>query len=201
MTLRASTEQRLLDAADELFFTRGITSTPIDTVLARAGVSAATMYRGYASKEALVAAALERRQTSWLGVWDSAVADRSTTEDRLLAVFDALGTFRSRPEGARWCAFLGSAAEYADPPEEIRRAVDTDTRHLRERLTELAAPLGLPPHRVHQLVAELVLLVTGDLAMRLREPDHSSSTARAVARMLVTASAASTSVGSTGVGA
>lgn len=52
-----------------------------------------------------------------------------------------LDIFRSRPDASRWCAFLGSAAEYADPPAEISHAVTADTATLRDRLTFLAEPV------------------------------------------------------------
>jgi AcrR family transcriptional regulator len=183
MGIRASSETKLLDAADELFFSQGISATPIDAVLARAGVSAATLYRGYATKEALVAAALERRQRAWLDVWDKAISRAETPRDKLLAVFDALDEFRSRPDGARWCAFLGSAAEYADPPEEIGQAVARDTDTLRDRLLHLAEPLA--GRRASVLADELVLIVSGHLAMRLRNPDHDSAIARSIAAKLI----------------
>ena len=183
MGIRASTETKLLDAADELFFTQGISATPIDAVLARAGVSAATLYRGYATKEALVAAALERRQRTWLDVWDAAIGRAETPRDKLLAVFDALDEFRSRPDGSRWCAFLGSAAEYADPPEEIGQAVARDTNTLRDRLRHLAEPVAGP--NAPTLAEQLVLIVSGDLAMRLRTPGHDTSVARAIAAAMV----------------
>lgn len=183
MAIRASTEAKLLDAADELFFTRGINATPIDAVLARAGVSAATLYRGYASKEALVAAALERRHRAWLEVWDQAIERAATPQDKLLAVFDALADFGSRPDGARWCAFLGSAAEYADPPAEISQAVARDTETLRARLADLAEPFV--GRRAPAVAAELLLVVTGDLAMRLRDRDHNPAVARCIAAALI----------------
>jgi AcrR family transcriptional regulator len=183
MGIRATTEAKLLDAADELFFSQGISATPIDAVLTRAGVSAATLYRGYSSKEALVAAALERRQLAWLDVWDQAISRAETPRDKLLAVFDALDEFRSRPDGSRWCAFLGSAAEYADPPEEISQAVARDTNTLRDRLLDLAHPMV--GDRASALADQLVLLVSGDLAMRLRTPGHTTAVARSIAASLL----------------
>jgi AcrR family transcriptional regulator len=181
--IRTGTEAKLLNAADELFFGQGINATPVDTVLARAGVSAATLYRGFPSKEALAAAALERRHRSWLAVWDQALSLAATPRDKLLAVFDAQEEFRSRPDASRWCAFLGSAAEYADPPEEIRQAVASDTDTLRARLLQLAEPVvgdGAP-----KLAEELMLIITGDLAMYLRDPDHDTTIARSIATALI----------------
>ena len=64
-------------------------------MLERSGVSAATLYRGWPSKEALVAAALERRQCDWLATWDRAVDRAADDRGRVLAVFDALDEYRS----------------------------------------------------------------------------------------------------------
>ena len=193
MGIRTSSEQKLLDAADELFFTHGIAATPIDAVLARAGVSAATLYRGYASKEALVAAALERRHRDWIEVWDTAIERARTPEDRVLAVFDALDAFRARPDGARWCAFLGSAAEYADPPDEIGRAVALDTTTLRDRLRRLAEPVV--GDEATALAEQLLLVVSGDLAMRLRGTGRGSTAGRSIASALIRAREGSAPVG------
>lgn len=185
MAIRTRTESRLLDAAEELFFTRGISATPVDAVLERAGVSAATLYRGYPSKEALLAAALDRRHRAWIATWDDAVARHHSPQGRLLAVFDALDEFRQQPAGSRWCAFLGSAAEYADAPAEVATAVRLDTDTLRERLTGFAVPVA--GDRAGALAEQLLLVVTGDLAMRLRDPGYGTGTARTVAAALLTA--------------
>jgi AcrR family transcriptional regulator len=184
MAIRASTESKLLDAAEELFFSRGIAATPIDAVIERAGVSAATLYRGYLSKEALLAAALERRHHEWLRTWDDAIAAQDTDEGRLLAIFDALDSFRASSTGSRWCAFLGSAAEYADPPPEVRRALHTETETMRARLSELAGAVD-GQRSSSELAEQILLVVTGELAMRLRSPARDAGTARSIAATLV----------------
>jgi len=183
MAMRPGTEQKLLDAAEELFFTRGIAATPVDAVLERAGISSATLYRGYASKEALVAAALGRRHDDWLATWDAAVAAAHDDRGRLLAVFDALDAYRSTPAGSRWCAFLGTAAEYVDAPEDVRTVLDLETGTLRRRLAELAAPVV--GTRSAALADQLLLVVSGYLAMRLRDPGLGTGTARSVAGALL----------------
>src|SRR6195952_3855117 len=166
VVIRASTEARLLDAADELLFDRGVVATPVDAILERAGVSPATLYRAYGSKEGLVAATLDRRQRDWLAVWDEALMRGPDGLCRLLAVFDALDYFRSRPHGARWCAFLGTAAEYADPAPVLAAAIQRDTDDLRTRLTALAEPVVGPG--AAELAEQVLLVISGDLAMRLR---------------------------------
>ena len=180
MAMRAGTERKLLDAAEELFFARGIAATSVDAVLERAGVSSATLYRGWPSKEALVAATLTRRQRDWEDTWARAVEAATTPRARVLAVFDALDAFRTRSDASRWCAFLGTASEYADAPAEIRAVLDVESDVLRSRLTTLAEDVvgaGAAP----AVGEQLTLVVSGSLAMRLRDPGYDTTVARAVA--------------------
>lgn len=184
MATRARTRTRLLDAADELLFDQGVVATPVDAILQRAGVSPATLYRAYGSKEGLVAAALDRRQRDWLAVWDEAVAQAPDDVSRLLAVFDALDHFRTGPRGARWCAFLGTAAEYADPAPVLAAAIRRDTDDLRTRLTALAEPVA--GHGAEELAEAILLIFSGQLAMRLRtDRPADSSAARRIAESVV----------------
>lgn len=173
-----------MDAVDVLVFAEGDPSASVDRILEHAGVSPATLYRAYGSKEALVAAALDRRHREWLEVWDEAVARADGDHDRLLALFDALEDFRARPTGARWCAFLGTAAGHADPPPVLADAVRRDTESLRTRLRALAEPVAGAGGDA--LADALLLVFSGDLAMRLRPgPAAAAGTAREVARLLV----------------
>jgi AcrR family transcriptional regulator len=184
VVIRARTEARLLDAADELLFDRGVVATPVDAILQRAGVSPATLYRAYGSKEGLVAATLERRQRDWLAVWDTAVAQAPDDRSRLLAVFDALDHFSSRPHAARWCAFLGTAAEYAEAPPVLAAAIQRDTDDLRTRLTALAEPVAGPG--AAELAEEVLLAFSGHLAMQLRSAGPTdTSVARRIAEAVV----------------
>lgn len=184
MATRDSTRTKLLDAADELLFSHGVVNTPVDSILERAGVSPATLYRAYGSKEGLVAAALDRRHSEWLTLWDDLVDRAPDDRARLLAVFDALADFQARPTGARWCAFLGTAAEYADPPAVLAAAIEQETRSLRQRLEGLAEPVV--GDRAPALARALTLVVTGHLAMRLRDDAQADlDLARSVAQTLI----------------
>ena len=72
-SVRGSARQRLLDAADELFYLNGISGTGVDDVLARAEVSVATLYAHFGSKDGLLDASLRRRLETWQADWDDAV--------------------------------------------------------------------------------------------------------------------------------
>lgn len=184
MAVRAGTKARLLDAADDLLFAHGAVATPVDAILERSGVSPATLYRAYGSKEGLIAAALDRRRRSWLDTWDDAIARAHDDRTRLLAVFDALDHFRGDPGGARWCAFLGTAAEFAEPSPVLAAAIQRETDDLRDRLTALAEAVA--GSDAAKLAEALLLVVSGDLAMRLRNGSPADTRiARTVAEAVV----------------
>jgi len=51
---RGSARERLLAAADELFYDEGVHTVGIDRVIERAGVAKATLYSAFGSKDALI---------------------------------------------------------------------------------------------------------------------------------------------------
>ena len=53
-------KDRILEAATELFYRRGVNATGIDLIISEAGIAKATLYNNFESKEVLVAKYLER---------------------------------------------------------------------------------------------------------------------------------------------
>src|SRR5690349_11209004 len=83
--------RRILDAATELFYGRGINSVGVELVAERAGTTKKTVYDRFGSKEGLVVAYLEARARRWqTHVTDQVEQVRGTTTDRVVAVIDAL---------------------------------------------------------------------------------------------------------------
>ncbi|VXB34993.1 TetR/AcrR family transcriptional regulator [Nocardioides sp. AX2bis] len=187
MATRSPAHDRLLDAADDLVATRGWAATPVDVVLARAEVAPATLYAHFGSKDRLLAATLDRRLARWDEAWAAAVAAADDDRGRLLAVFDALASFGEAYGRTRWCSFLGAAAEGTTSEEAVADAVRRDSTLLRDRLVALAGPVA-GEGRAEELGAHLLVVVTGCLAMRLRDPDDDQlARARATAALVVDA--------------
>lgn len=174
--------ERLLTAADELFYERGITSTGVDAVLQRAGASPATLYAHFSSKDGLVAAYLQRRHERWRSTWDAVLAEAQDPAGRLLCVLDALALFRRRAGATRGCAVLAAAAELAaDHPAQVWIAADTALLH--DRLHELALAAGADNPQA--LVTELLLVYDGTLAAHARRAADPTPTARDLARAAI----------------
>lgn len=170
MTAQPGPRHRLLDAAEELAFTQGVSATPVDEILRRANVAPATLYAHFGNKEGLIVQALQRRLERWDEVWQREIAAASTPRERLLAVFPALQHYRTQATAARWCAFLGVAAESPHPGQALDDALSSDTDLLEVRLRELAVPVA-GAGSANALAGQLVLVYTGVLGMLLRGAD------------------------------
>ena len=157
---------RLLAAATELFYESGIATTGVDAVLSRAGVSPATMYAHFASKDALVSAYLEQRYRRWVHTWDEVLRGLTDPVDRLLSVFDAVALFRRREDNRRGCAFLAAATELP-PLHPGQQWLAADTRLLTDGLRELATAAGVQD--ADEVAARLLALYDCTLAHWARE--------------------------------
>src|ERR1700760_139707 len=108
---RIPARERLLAAADELFYEEGVHSVGIDRVIERAGVAKATLYSAFGSKDQLVRAYLAARHAATRDRMTRELAARyRTPRERLLGVFDVLGELFGEP-GFRGCPFISACAE------------------------------------------------------------------------------------------
>lgn len=87
--LAGDVEQRILDAAQQVFLQRGFEGASIDEIAERAPVSKPTIYARYAGKDALFAAVLARVAGN-LATFDNFRASGRTVEDRLIALAQAI---------------------------------------------------------------------------------------------------------------
>ena len=187
------TRDRLLDAAESLFFGDGIATTGVDRVAAAAGVAVVTLYKHFGSKDNLLREVLERRLRTWTQHWDAAVAAADTPAERLLAVFDAIETFRASAGPTQWCSFLATASERPAPEDAatdpVFELIRQDTRLLTERMAELAREAHCQdPDAV---AATMLLLYNGVLSSLLRgEPSAPIARARDAARLMLDSCAA-----------
>jgi AcrR family transcriptional regulator len=150
-----------------VLFDRGIRATPVDELLRQAEVSAATLYTHFGSKDALVAETLRVRLADWRTVWDQHIVAADNDLARLLAVFDALASYRAdQRHPSRWCAFLAAATELSEAADEISDVLTADTTLLATRLLHLSRPLA--GARAQDLADEVLLAYSGTLAALLR---------------------------------
>ncbi|MFC7547808.1 TetR/AcrR family transcriptional regulator [Plantactinospora sp. GCM10030261] len=100
--------ERILEAASELFYTRGIGAVGVELIAERAGTTKKTLYDVFGAKATLVATYLARRSSRWREFVLTRIGD-AAPEDRVHAVFDAAGEWHR--ENPRGCAFVNAYAE------------------------------------------------------------------------------------------
>lgn len=139
----------MLDAADELFYERGIGGVGMAEVRDAAGVSLRRLYGLHPSKRDLVAAWLRDRDERWMRWFTSAVERRvAGGADGAVAVFDALREWAASPR-FRGCPFINAMAEVNEIDDEHRAIVAAHQRAVLAFVRELV-------ERHHPDVAEWV---------------------------------------------
>lgn len=181
---RGSARDRLLTAADELFYAEGVHTVGIDRVIERAGVAKATLYSAFGSKDELIRTYLADRHAVRRERIERELAGYPTPRERLLGVFDVLGVL-GRESGFRGCAFVNASAE-ARPGSPILEVSDEYRRWVRTMFLELATAAGATdPER---LAGQLVILYDGTgISSRMDHNPDAAASARTIAEVLLDA--------------
>ena len=179
---RPSARERLLAAANELFYDEGVHTVGIDRVIEHAGVAKASLYNTFGSKDALVRAYLETRHDNMVQRITAVVDRYDAPRERLLAVFEAQAEISAEPD-YRGCAFARASAE-SHPGDLVEQATSTYRAWVRGMLTELAEQAGVPEPQV--LARQLHLLYDGaGQSARLDHDPTAALAARAAAAVLL----------------
>ena len=134
---RPSPRERLLKAADELFYAEGVHSVGIDRVIERADVARASLYSTFGSKDELIRAYLEHRMEISKERLRAAVEAHTDARERLLSIFGVQAAAFARP-GYHGCPFNRATAE-AQPGTAAYEVPRAYRSWLRDFLRELAA--------------------------------------------------------------
>ena len=135
--------ERILATAYELFACRGVRDVGINELVDRAGVTKATLYRHFASKDDLIVAFLELREQRWTRGRVEAEARRrgSTPEEQLLAIFDLFDEWFHR-EDFEACSFINVLLELGAAHPAGRASIE-HLENIRSVVRQLAEEAGL----------------------------------------------------------
>lgn len=185
---------RLLAAADDLFFKEGIRAVGINRILEEAQTPIMTMYRHFGSKDGLAEAYLERRGERFIEEIDSEVPRRaSSSREKILATFDVIGERLEKGE-FRGCPFINATVEMASPDHEIVKIAHRYKEASRQRFAEIAAEAGVADPE--GLAIQLTVLLDGAAAAGVVYHDSSGSRyARSAAETLIDAAMAAAPTG------
>jgi len=132
--------QRLLETALNLFYSQGYLATGINQVIDEAGVSKASFYDHFKSKEELCVAYLQERHNRWSGWFKDKINEQKTEYNRFMAPVAFLDSWMEECN-FRGCAFLNIASEVTDINSNIRKEVKYHKDGLKAIIKEIAKDL------------------------------------------------------------
>ncbi|MBM6405445.1 TetR/AcrR family transcriptional regulator [Phycicoccus sp. CSK15P-2] len=153
-----SKRTEVLAAAERLFYTRGVASTGVDLVAREAGVSKATLYHHFPSKDALLTAYVDHIEARWRERLTDRLAALNDPWDRLAAYTTAYidGGPSVRGLGQRGCGQQNLASELPDDHPALAVIVAAK-RRTEEDVAGLLRELGNPhPEALAEAIVTLL---------------------------------------------
>jgi AcrR family transcriptional regulator len=181
-------KDRILDAANQLFYGEGIRSVSVDAIAGRAGITKKTLYYHFKSKDDLIEAYLVSRDQpnlalfkKWFDEADGLLAGK------VEAIFLNLAKSARHPKW-KGCGFLRTAAELANMPGHPAMKVGAGHKKKFEAwLCEEFRARGT--ESPEELARHIVLLLDGAFSTVLvhHDPDYILSAGRAASQMVARA--------------
>ncbi|MGH7133265.1 MAG: TetR/AcrR family transcriptional regulator, partial [Phycisphaerales bacterium] len=183
--MSSNARQRLIEAGQRLFFSRGFHAVGLDELLDDVGVTKTTFYNHFDSKDDLVIAVLEAHHDREIVSWPVMLEQHGGSEPRaqLLAIFDVLRLWFEMPE-FRGCMFVNAAAEFPgrhDPVHLVAR------RHFAETEADIRARcVAAGAADPDGLAQQLMMLVSGTLlAYHIDLQSNATETGKELARAIL----------------
>lgn len=148
--------ERVLAAADRLYYRRGIQAVGMDELRAEAGIPMKRLYALFGGKDAIVAEVLRRRGAQWERGVQAAVDAAPGPRERLLAVYDHLAAWFGETD-FHGCIFINSFGELGGCSPEVAEIVRAHKAGFQEYVAGLVADAGGGP----ALAAQLAILAEG----------------------------------------
>jgi AcrR family transcriptional regulator len=179
---RRTAKERILHAADDLFYSEGIHTVGIDRVIAHAGVAKGSLYYSFTGKDELVQEYLTQRHGRWAERVSAGIEARTDPRARILAVYDVLADLFAQPD-YRGCAFMNATAEAASDSVEARAGA-TFRAWVHTLFLDLATDTDAANPK--QLAETLVLLYDGAVATaQMDKTPEAARTARRTAELVL----------------
>lgn len=175
---------KILNVATDLFQTRGINSTGVDTIVAVAGTTKMTLYKYFQSKEDLILEVLQQGHhdfQSWLH--NKFETQTKKPAEKLQKLFDFIEEWVTAPD-FRGMAFLKASAEFPNEENPVHRLSAEQSRQFRQYLAGLASDAGIQD--AEGLALQLSLLIEGAMqAEQIKRGSGAVKYAKKAAKVLI----------------
>ena len=178
--------EKILTVATDLFQTRGINSTGVDTIVAVAGTTKMTLYKYFKSKESLILEVLEQGHQEFQS-WLNTKLNQSSKKpaEKLQKLFDFVEEWVTSPD-FRGMAFMKASAEFPNEENIIHKLSAEHAKEFRNYIAELASQAGVI--EVEALALQLSMLIEGAIqAEQMKRGSGAIKYAKKAAKVLIDA--------------
>jgi AcrR family transcriptional regulator len=139
---KSCVRDRIMQAAAELFYRRGIRAVGVNAITNEAGTNKMSFYRNFSSKDELVAEYLRAEERDGWKWWDQTVAEHAgDPRAQIGSLFDVL-IETTDDEDCRGCALANAAVEITESTHPARPVIQAYKAEMRRRFRQLAHELG-----------------------------------------------------------
>lgn len=136
-------KQRILETANDLFYSVGIRLVGVDRLISVSEVTKATFYKHYRSKDNLIVAYVSGRHNHDKDIAENLIRESAGPLEAINAIVAMIVAALQRP-GFRGCPFLNAASEYPDASHRIRQLVEEHRDWYSAMIEGLLARAGHP---------------------------------------------------------
>jgi AcrR family transcriptional regulator len=136
---------RIVQTAENLFYSEGIRSVGIDRIIAEANVAKMTLYNHFSSKDELILAVLEYREeqfSDYISKGIESFMDKGM--DKLDAFFAVLEKW-IKNKNFRGCSFINATVELADSTHPACRFALKHKKIFHKMIEQIIIDIGAPP--------------------------------------------------------
>jgi AcrR family transcriptional regulator len=177
-THKPGARDRLIAAAERLFYAEGIHAVGVDRLCAEAEVSKRSLYQHFSGKDEVVTAMLQAQAAKAAA---QLTAGGRSPRERILAVFDALDEAANSAD-FRGCPFVGAATELKDRDHPAVGVARQQKAALTEYFAEAVRAGG--GRDADLLAIQLTLIFDGASAYAMVRGGSTPATRQAVETML-----------------
>ena len=176
--------EKILHVATDLFQTRGINSTGVDTIVAVAGTTKMTLYKYFKSKEDLILEVLQQGHQdfqTWLN--DNLNRSSKLPADKIQQLFDVIEEWVTSPD-FRGMAFIKASAEFPNEESPIHKLSADHAKEFRNYIATLAVDAGITDSE--SLALQLSMLIEGAIqAEQMKRGSGAVKYAKKAAKILI----------------
>lgn len=179
-------KEKILVTATDLFQTRGINSTGVDTIVAVAGTTKMTLYKYFNTKEGLILEVLNKSQQDFQNWLDEKLNSNSKAPtDKIKHLFEFIEEWVTSPSFLGM-GFIKASAEFPNEENAIHQLSSKQSREFRQYISKLASEAGIQD--ANGLALQLSLLFEGAVqAEQMKRGSGAIKYAKKAAKLLIDA--------------